>query len=72
MSKLYQPLTNREKQILRMWREGMRSKQIAKELCITKGVVKIHLSNVHKKYGCYDTHQAVLIDYVLQEYLGEP
>lgn len=42
-------LTPRELQILRMVAEGMRNKEIAQELEISEGTVKIHLHNIYEK-----------------------
>ena len=66
------PLTTREKQVLRLCRNGLIPKQIARELRTSYHTVKNHLTNIRHKLGAKDTHQAVLIDYVMQEYLGEP
>ncbi len=42
-------LTPRERQILRMVADGMRNKEIAQQLEISEGTVKIHLHNIYEK-----------------------
>jgi DNA-binding NarL/FixJ family response regulator len=42
-------LTPRELQILRLVAEGLRNKQIAQDLEISEGTVKIHLHNIYEK-----------------------
>lgn len=44
-------LTRRELEILRMARDGVGNKQIARDLWITEQTVKFHLSNVYRKLG---------------------
>jgi two-component system, NarL family, nitrate/nitrite response regulator NarL len=42
-------LTPREIQLIRMVAEGLRNKEIAEQLSISEGTVKVHLHNVYKK-----------------------
>lgn len=42
-------LTPRERQILRMVADGLRNKEIAGQLDISEGTVKIHLHNIYEK-----------------------
>jgi len=44
-------LTHREKQVLDCLAEAMRTKQIASELGITEGTVKVHIKNLLRKLG---------------------
>ena len=44
-------LTAREQQVLQLVRQGYRNKEIAQELGITPGTVKIHLKHVFEKTG---------------------
>ncbi len=44
-------LTRRELQILRLARDGVGNKEIARDLWITEQTVKFHLSNVYRKLG---------------------
>jgi DNA-binding NarL/FixJ family response regulator len=44
-------LTRRELEILRMARDGVGNKEIARDLWITEQTVKFHLSNVYRKLG---------------------
>jgi DNA-binding NarL/FixJ family response regulator len=54
------PLSEREKQILRMVARGASNKEIAEELVIAEGTVKNHLSNIFDKLEARDRMQAVL------------
>lgn len=69
---LYSPLTSREKQVLRLRRDGLAPKQIAHTLGTSWETVKHQCSSIIAKLGVNDMHQAVLVDYVMQTYLGEP
>ena len=44
-------LTNRELEIVRLVATGLRNKQIADQLSITEGTVKIHLHTIFEKLG---------------------
>jgi DNA-binding NarL/FixJ family response regulator len=55
------PLSEREKQILKMVARGASNKEIAEELVIAEGTVKNHLSNIFDKLDARDRMQAVLI-----------
>jgi two-component system nitrate/nitrite response regulator NarL len=44
-------LTNREVEIVRLVATGLRNKQIADQLNITEGTVKIHLHSIFEKLG---------------------
>jgi DNA-binding NarL/FixJ family response regulator len=44
-------LTARELAVVRLVAKGRRNKEIARELAITEGTVKIHLHNIYKKLG---------------------
>lgn len=54
------PLSEREKQILKMVAMGASNKEIAEELVIAEGTVKNHLSNIFDKLEARDRMQAVL------------
>ena len=47
-------LTPREKDVVRLVCRGMRNKQIAEELRITPGTVKVHLMHIFEKTGLKD------------------
>jgi DNA-binding NarL/FixJ family response regulator len=47
-------LTPREKQIVALICRGLRNKQIAEQLHITPGTVKVHLMHVFEKTGLKD------------------
>ena len=44
-------LTTRELEIVRLVAKGRRNKEIARELAITEGTVKLHLHNIYEKTG---------------------
>ena len=54
------PLSDREKQILKMVALGASNKEIAEELVIAEGTVKNHLSNIFDKLEARDRMQAVV------------
>jgi DNA-binding NarL/FixJ family response regulator len=43
------PLSERELDVVRLVARGLRNREIGKQLVITEGTVKIHLSNIYKK-----------------------
>lgn len=49
-------LTNRERQLLEMFRQGKTSKECAEELCISYFTVETHRKNIHHKLG---THKLI-------------
>ncbi|BCY19139.1 MAG: response regulator transcription factor [Chloroflexi bacterium] len=59
-SSIPSPLSDREKQILKMVARGASNKEIAEELVIAEGTVKNHLSNIFDKLEARDRMQAVL------------
>ena len=52
-------LTNREQQIIALLRGGQQNKQIAYELGLSIGTVKVHLHNIMKKLGTHNRVQAL-------------
>lgn len=55
-----EPLTARERDILRLMVEGLSNRGIADELVITEGTVKNHVTNILSKLGVQSRTQAVL------------
>ena len=60
-SALIEPLTGREREVLRLVVEGFANKQIARRLLITEKTVKTHVSNVLQKLGVEDRTQAAVL-----------
>ena len=54
-------LSARETEILRLIANGQTNKQIATQLGISEGTVRVHASNVFAKLGCSDRAQAVAV-----------
>jgi two-component system nitrate/nitrite response regulator NarL len=46
-----EPLTTRERQIVRVMAEGLTNKEIAQRLSVAQGTVKIHLHHIYRKLG---------------------
>ncbi|HVN52905.1 MAG TPA: response regulator transcription factor [Anaerolineaceae bacterium] len=59
-SSLPEPLTSREREVLRALARGFSNREIAQELFITEGTVKNHVSNLFAKLEVRDRTQAVL------------
>lgn len=57
---LAEPLSNREKEILRLVATGASNREIAETLVIAEGTVKNHLTNILGKLSVKDRMQAVL------------
>jgi len=58
--KLPEPLTEREKEVLRALAQGCSNREIASQFHITEGTVKNHVSNLLGKLQASDRTQAVL------------
>lgn len=52
-------LTKREQEILRLLVQGLSNKEIAEQLVITTGTVKLHVSRIYDKLHCSNRIQAV-------------
>jgi two-component system, NarL family, response regulator LiaR len=60
-----EPLTRREMEVLRLVARGLSNQEIATDLSITEGTVRLHVSNVLSKLHLANRTQAAL--YALQE-----
>lgn len=56
-----EPLTGRELDILRLLDQGFMSKEIARELAITPGTVKVHLNNLYRKLAVNNRRSALAL-----------
>jgi DNA-binding NarL/FixJ family response regulator len=56
---LLTPLTQRERQALRLLAEGRENAEIAATMCVSVSAVKYHVSNILRKFGCRDRAQLV-------------
>jgi LuxR family maltose regulon positive regulatory protein len=56
-----EPLTERELQILRLLDRDLTNKEIARELVVTSGTVKVHTTNVYRKLSVNNRHAAVTL-----------
>jgi NarL family two-component system response regulator LiaR len=63
-----EPLTRREMEVLRLVARGLSNQEIASELVISEGTVRIHVSNILGKLHLANRTQATL--YALQEGLA--
>jgi LuxR family maltose regulon positive regulatory protein len=60
-----EPLTERELQILRLLDKDLTNKEIARELVVTSGTVKVHTTNVYRKLSVNNRHAAVTLSKAL-------
>ncbi len=58
--KLIEPLTPREKEMLRLVAAGMSNKEIADKLCLSLRTVKAHLSNIFNKMNVASRSEALI------------
>ena len=56
-----EPLTGRELQILHLLDKGLTNKEIARELVVTPGTVKVHINNVYRKLSVNNRRAAVAL-----------
>jgi DNA-binding NarL/FixJ family response regulator len=60
-SPLIEPLSEREREVLRLIVEGGSNREIANALCLAEGTVKNHITNILGKLGVRDRTQAALL-----------
>jgi two-component system response regulator DesR len=56
-----QPLSEREGEILRLAKRGLRNPQIAQTLHLSPGTVRNHLSAIYRKLGVHSRHEALQV-----------
>jgi LuxR family maltose regulon positive regulatory protein len=56
---IIEPLTERERQILQLIAEGLTNKEVARELVLSVGTVKVHAHNIYGKLGVSGRTQAI-------------
>ena len=56
-----EPLTEREKDVLKLVAKGVNNDTIARELCVKEYTVKAHMNNIFKKLKVKNRTQAVLL-----------
>ena len=54
------PLTRREREVCDLLQQGLANKEIALEMGIASGTVKIHLKHIFEKTGIRGRHSVVL------------
>jgi len=57
-------LTKRESQIYQLVLEGLATKEIAGELCLSEPSVKLHLKNIFKKFDVTNRQQLILLTFL--------
>jgi DNA-binding CsgD family transcriptional regulator len=67
----FTPLSKREKEVLRLRRKDLLAKQIARELKCSEATIRQHFARAREKLNARNTQHAVLIDFVMQEFLNE-
>jgi len=58
---LFEELSSREMEILRLLAEGKTNKRIAEELIISPGTVKAHTANIYRKLDAVNRTQAIAL-----------
>jgi LuxR family maltose regulon positive regulatory protein len=57
---LVDPLTDRELDVLRLLAEGLSNRDIADQLVLSVGTVKVHTRNIYSKLGVGSRTQAIV------------
>jgi DNA-binding NarL/FixJ family response regulator len=59
-SEVPEPLTNREREVLRLFSAGLSNREIGKALGVVEGTVKNHVHSILQKLGVRDRNRAML------------
>ena len=57
------PLTARERQIVRVMAEGLTNKEVAQRLRVAEGTVKVHLHRIYRKLGIANRTALAILAY---------
>lgn len=60
MSRELPKLTKRQDEVLSWLRQGFTNKQVARQLKISESTVKLHLTDILRKYGCQNSKQLIV------------
>jgi len=55
------PLTERELQILHLLEKGLTNREIASDLVVTSGTIKLHLKHVYRKLSVNNRQTAIIL-----------
>ena len=66
----YKNLTNREKEIIRLWTAGLTSQEMAIKLKVSKNTIDTHRKNIYKKTSINSTMELLFFALAFDLYEG--